>query len=336
MHRKALESLSAARPSMSRLDRARSPVELSADITEAWTATETALRALLGGSMTSGAALIHEARQRHFLTFDQANALAAFSAVSSRCADKTYRPSDTDINVVREGFDQFESSLRMAEGAPAHITPGEAMSTKGLRLSPLGTPRPVPMPPEPQPWWFIAVVAVVALAVVAVMGAGGWYAWKLLGSSPERATLDGAVELYTAGKAVAARAAFEDVVRRAPDDAVAHVYLARIAREAGDLTMAREHATLAVQADQANVTALREMAAVLLAARDYELARRFYVRVVDAAPDDLAAQGFLGCTLLKLGRVDEGTRWLERAGPGTWSACGVPASVPGAPTKRSP
>jgi tetratricopeptide (TPR) repeat protein len=333
MHRNALESLSAARPILSRLDRSRSPQELSADIVEAWKGTETALRALLDGSMTSGAALIHEARQRQFLTFDQANALAAFAAVSGRCADAAYRPTDNDLNAVREGFDQFDSSLQMAEGAPSHIAPGEAMSTKGLRLSPLGTPRPVPLPPEPQPWWFVAVVGV---AVVAVLGASGWYAWKLLGGEPERASMDEAVEHFTNGRAAAAREAFQDIVRRAPDDDIAHAYLARIEREAGDLRAAREHATLAVQADPGSVPALREMAAVLLASRDYELARRFYVRVVEAAPDDLAAQGFLGCTLLKLGRLDEGNRWLERAGPGTWSACATPAATAGSPTKRSP
>ncbi len=333
MHKKALEALSAVRPPISRLDRSRSPGELSADIAEAWKGTETALRALVGGSVTSGAALIHEARHRHFLTLDQANALAAFNAVSQRCADTSYHPSGTDINAAREGFDQFESSLQMAEGAPEHTVPGEAMSTRGLRLSPLGTPRPVPLPPEPQPWWFVAVVSV---AVVAVIGAGAFFAWKLLGGSSDRATFDGAVALFSQGKKAAARDAFEDIVRRIPDAAEAHVFLARIARESGDLVGAREHATLAVQADPEGVLGLREMAAVLLASRDYELARRFYVRVVDAAPDDLAAQGFLGCTLLKLGRLDEGNRWLERAGPGAWSSCSASVGVPGAQTQRAP
>jgi hypothetical protein len=323
--------LSAVRPSMSRLDRARPPKELSADIVEAWTGTETALRALLGGSMASGAALIHEARQRHYLTFDQANALAAFSVVSQRCADAAFQPSDTDLNVVREGFDQFHSSLQMAEGRPSNLTPGEAMSTKGLRLSPLGTPRPVPLPAEPQPWWFVAVVG---LAVVVVLGAGGFYAWKLLGTRSDSGMFDAAAELYSQGKADLAREAFDDIVRKEPNNSLAHVYLARISRESGDLQGAKEHATLAIQADPASVVALREMAGALLANKEYELARRFYVRVVSAAPDDQAAQGFLGCTFIKLGRVDEGNRWLQRAGEGVWSACAAPA--PGTPAPRTP
>ncbi len=331
MHKKALEVLSAVRPSMSRLDRARAPGELSADIAEAWKGTETALRALLAGSMAGGSALIHEARQRHFLTFDQANALAAFNAVSQRCADASFQPSDNDLNVVREGFDQFHSSLEMAEGKPSYTVPGEAMSTKGLRLSPLGTPRPVPLPPEPQPWWFLAAIG---LAVVAVLGAGGFYGWKLLGSGGNSAMFDAAAELYGQGKSELALDAFEDIVRKEPNHSMAHVYLSRITRESGDLQRAKEHATLAIQAEPENAAALREMAGALLANAEYELARRFYVRVVSAAPDDLAAQGFLGCTFLKLGRVDEGSRWLERAGPGPWSACAAPAA--GTQTPRTP
>ena len=249
MHRKALESLSAVRPSVSRLDRSRAPAELSADLVEAWSGTETSLRALLGGSMLGGAALIHEARQRQMLTFDQANALAAFCAVAGRCANPSYRPSDNDINSTREGFDQFESSLQMAEGAPAHTSPGEAMSTKGLRLSPLGTPRPVPLPPEDQPWWIVVVASVV---VIGALGGIGWYAWSRLSLRSESATMGAAIDLFTEGRTVAARSAFEEIVHRDPADADAHTYLARIARDAGDLKTAREHATLAVQAEPGN------------------------------------------------------------------------------------
>ena len=335
MHREALKALSAVRPPISRLDRARPPAELSADVVEAWAGTESSLRALLGGSMVSGAALIHEARQRHMLTLDQANALAAFCAVAVRCAEPVYHPSDDDINVVREGFDQFERSLQMAEGAPAHVSPGEAMSTRGLRLSPLGTPRPVPLPPEPQPWWIVVVAAIV---VAGALGGIGWYAWNRLSYRSESATMGAAIDLFADGKADAARKAFEDIVRRDPADADAHAYLARIARDAGDLKAARDHASLAVQAEPENATALREMASALLASQDYELARRFYVRVVEAAPEDSAAQGYLGCTLLKLGRADEGNRWLERAGPGAWRACmaQAPQGAAGTQTKRSP
>jgi len=271
-----------------------------------------------------GSALIREARQRQMLTFDQANALAAFSAVSVRCADGAYSPSDDDLNAVREGFDQFESSLTMAEGAPPQVSQGEAMSTKGLRLSPLGTPRPVPLPPEPQPWWFLAFIGIV---IVGALGGIGWLAWSRWGNTALPGGLAAASESYEQGKPEQARSQFEDIVRQDPKNATAHVFLSRIARESGDASAAREHAALAVQADPQSVLALREMAAVLLASRDYELARRFYARVVQAAPDDVSSQGYLGCTLLKLGRIDEGNRWIDRAGPGPWRACAAPAST---------
>jgi Flp pilus assembly protein TadD len=70
--------------------------------------------------------------------------------------------------------------------------------------------------------------------------------------------------------------------------------------------------------------AQRELASVLLADGNPELARRFYVRAIELDPRDRLAQGFLGCALLRLGRVDEARRWLDRAGPGEWSACAAP------------
>ena len=33
------------------------------------------------------------------------------------------------------------------------------------------------------------------------------------------------------------------------------------------------------------------------------------------------AQGFLGCTLLRMGQPEQAATWLNRAGQGDWSAC---------------
>jgi hypothetical protein len=41
--------------------------------------------------------------------------------------------------------------------------------------------------------------------------------------------------------------------------------------------------------------------------------------------------GYLGCALMRLGRADEGVRFLDRAGAGDWSACRAQAPAPGAP-----
>jgi len=297
------------------------------DLQSAWTGVESALRALLGGSPLSGQPLIREARQRQLLTLDQANALAQFNSARERTADAGYFPSDIDINAARDGFVRLEASLE-APAANNH-TPvqGEAMSTKGLRVTPLGTPRPVPLPREELPRWIVILFALVVISGIAL---GAWMLWR---ARPDT-SLDHAVAEWQAGRREAAMSEFEQVVRENPKNAMAHVYLARLAREGGNPALAREHATLAVQAEPGNGAALREMGATLLAARDFELARRFYVRAVEAQPEDHVAQGYLGCTLLMLGRTDEGARWLERAGPGSWSACVPPASSGQSPRPR--
>jgi Flp pilus assembly protein TadD len=63
------------------------------------------------------------------------------------------------------------------------------------------------------------------------------------------------------------------------------------------------------------------MAAYLMSAGNYDAARRFYVRSLRVEPDNKSAQGYLGCALVRLGRVEEGERLLARAGPGSWSSC---------------
>jgi Flp pilus assembly protein TadD len=54
----------------------------------------------------------------------------------------------------------------------------------------------------------------------------------------------------------------------------------------------------------------------------FDLAERFYRRALDRAPNDALARGYLGCSLLRLGRVGEGQRLRQQAGQGSWSQCG--------------
>ena len=165
MNRQALAALDAARPAIARLDRSRHAEELAADLIEAWTGVETALRALLGGSPLGGQQLIREARSRHLITFEQANALAEFGAARDRAQSTAYHPTDADINSAREGFLKLESSLMGPPVTADTPEPGEAMSTKGLRLSPLGTPMPVPMPAERKSWVIPLIAALVLIGL---------------------------------------------------------------------------------------------------------------------------------------------------------------------------
>ena len=329
MNRQALAALDAARPSIARLDRSRHPEELAADLIEAWSAVETALRSLLGGSAMSGQTLIREARQRQLITLDQANALAAFQAARERAQDTSYQPNEKDINDAREGFLKLEASLMApAVTEPPLTPPGEAMSTKGLRHSPLGAPQAVPPPRQGQPWWFPVLIVVILVG----LGFGGWY---LLGPR-DSASVNRGVEYWQRGQRELAVAEFTRAARENPKAALPHVYLSRMAREVGNMTLAGQEAQLAVERENTNPVALREMAAYLLASGNYELARRFYVRTLAANPEDRVAQGFLACTLIKLGRTDEAMRWLNRAGQGSWTNCARPTMPPGMPAATLP
>jgi hypothetical protein len=80
-----------------------------------------------------------------------------------------------------------------------------------------------------------------------------------------------------------------------------------------------------VELGPTNAAALRELASVSFVQQNFTGARSFYARAIKADPNDRVSQGYLGCSLIRLGRVDEGTRWIQRAGSGSWTSC-----VPGA------
>ena len=333
-HRGALEALHTARPAIARLGASQGPEDRAADLIEGWSAVETALRSLVGGSAHTGQALIRELRSRQLISFDQGNALAEFHSASERARAVDYAPTDADINAAREGFLKLEAGLMSSvAGEPA----AAAASAPYRGTAPAATP-PVIVPPAggdagtmfaPPPadraWVRGLVGALVLLAVVGL----GWWAYVTYGSGSE---LDEAIALYGRGQRQEAAAAFERVAKENPRDAVPHVYLARMARQAGNMTLARDEATRAVAADSTNALAHGEMARYLMAVGNWELARRFWVRAVAADPTDRAAQGYLGCTLARLGRYDEARNWLGKAGDGEWSVCAQqipPAGAPG-------
>jgi cytochrome c-type biogenesis protein CcmH/NrfG len=133
-----------------------------------------------------------------------------------------------------------------------------------------------------------------------------------------------------------ARAAFSKIASEHPDQAEPHVFLARLARNDGDINTARQELATAIRLEPGNGRAQREMGLLLLGQNDPDLARRFLIRAVQLDTADHAAQGYLGCTLLRLGRIEEGQRFISRAGSGSWSACtAVPTGqAPGAGAPR--
>lgn len=115
----ALTALKSVEPIASRLDRSRDGEDRAADILELWHGTETSLRALMGGSSLSGQGLIRELRQRELISLGQAYALLEFLGARDRANRTTYRATDNDVVVAREGFRQLEAALVASVNEPA-------------------------------------------------------------------------------------------------------------------------------------------------------------------------------------------------------------------------
>jgi hypothetical protein len=290
--------------------------------------------------------LIRELRQRHFLQLEQANALAEFHAARERVGRTDYQPTDSDINAARDAFLKLEAGL-MGAAPPANsfapastFAPGGAVPTapRGSTVPmdsvpaaatsiPGAAPTAVPIHGTRRRGW---VRPLLALLAVLVVGGIAWYAFAGRSGS---AAYDQGVVAYREGRREAAAGAFIKATKDTPNDPMPHVYLARLAREAGRLSTAQEEAVKAVSLGPTNAIALRELASVSFAQQNYDGARRFYLRAVQADTTDRLAMGYLGCSLVRLGRVAEGTKFILRAGSGSWSGCApAPGGVPGAPT----
>jgi len=323
--RSALAALDRARPAIARLDQSRHFEELAADLMESWSAVETALRSLVGGTTLGGQALIREARQRQLLSFEQANALAEFHAASERAHATDYEPTPADISAARDAFLKFETGLmsdQVGAAAPAPIV----LNTEGMRSSPLGAPAPVPPPRDGLEPWVKGVLAAVVVLVIVGLGfaaySQGWF-------SGRDDALQRGIDDYRRGQREAAVGEFTKASRDDPNDPMPHVYLSRMAREVGNMTIAGQEAQTAVKLGPDNAIALRELGLYLLSAGNFDLSRRFLVRAVQADTSDRMAMGYLGCTLTRLGRPTEAQVWYNRAGQGDWSRCAMsPAGMP--------
>jgi tetratricopeptide (TPR) repeat protein len=158
----------------------------------------------------------------------------------------------------------------------------------------------------------------IAIAVVIILGVGGYF---LFGRGSSSDSLNAGIDALKNGQNERARGEFAKSVKDDPGSATPHVFLARIARSESDLATARAQLDTALRLDPTNSVALREMGLVLFSSKQYDLARKFFVRAVTANPEDRASQGYLGCAMMRLGRVTEATTWLGKAGTGPWQSC---------------
>ncbi len=328
--RSAHAALDAARPAVARLDSIRGPEDTAADLIDIWAAVELALRALSGSNALGGQTLIREVRQRQLIDFDQANALADFQAVHDRLQSTSYHPSESDLASARTAVSKLDSALVDAPPpSPSATGPRDPMTREAV-ATPSAPPQTATAPSASRrrlavPSWAILTSVVVVLAIV---GVGGY----LLFGRRSRDPLEEGIVAYQRGQREAAANAFGRAERENPASPRPHIYLARMARDVGNYSLATQELKLAIEADPNNPLALREMGANLLMQNNLELARTFYVRAVQADPSDKVAMGYLGCTLMRLGRTTEASTFMNRAGQGPWNSCApAPAKQMGDP-----
>lgn len=313
--RAALSALDSVRAKASRLDPARNAEENAADIIDVWSAAETALRSLIGGSALAGQPLIHDARQRQLIGLDEANRLAGFLAVRDRVQRTDYTPTSTDVVTARDAYHSFADALMVAPvvapdaaSATAAGVPGASVEAQPVTVR-TARRRPIPL---------ISVVGVLLLIVALIA------LWYFMWGPGSYGAYERGLEEYRTGRPEAARAAFEEAARDHRDDARPHIFLARIAREQRDFARARSELETAIRLDPQNAVAQREMGSLLFAVGNYDLARSFYVRALERDRSDRTAMGYLGCSLARLGRYPEAGRWIQEAGQGPWTQC-IPA-----------
>lgn len=168
-------------------------------------------------------------------------------------------------------------------------------------------------------WLLIGVPALLILIV------GGYFVFSGRSGGGSSGVTAG-IDALKNGQRERARGEFAKAVKDDPKAATPHVFLARVSRDEGDLATARAQLDTALRLEPKNEIALREMGLVLFSTKQYDLARRFFVRAIQTNPQDRAAQGYLGCAMLRLNRVQEGTKWISGAGSGPWTACLKPVT----------
>lgn len=324
--RAARTALDAARSSVEDLDRAASPEDAAACIIEAWSSIEQGLQALAGTRALVGQPLLRELRQRELLSLGEAHTLVDLGALAERVRAVDYAPTTRDRELTHAGLDE---ALRVVErGGKPGIGHVAATPTPARDDATPSSAAPLPHLPTTTASSNLMGRAVVIVAALAVIGGGGYAIYAMRGRPDD---LRRGRAAYAAGDRLTAVNAFQAAAGAHPALAEPHLYLGRIARESGNLTLANEELRRAVALEPDNYLTHRELASLLLLQQRPDLARTFYERAIRLKPEDRTSLGYMGCTLLLLGQAELANRFLARAGAGPWTTCVPPVPVAGAP-----
>jgi len=316
----ARQELDAARPVVAQLDASRGAERTKADLVAVWSAVEAALRSLVGSS-ASGQTLIRDARSRQLLSFDQANALVSFLSVREQLDRPDYVPTDVDANTARSAFLKLDAGLMNAAVGAPYTAPAAVPVAAPASPSTAPATETVVVTRKRTSVWVPIVAALALIGIVAAV--------FFMRRGPNTQDLDDGIRAYQAGDKQTAANKFETAARNMPNSALPHVYLSRMAREVGNYTVANQELQLALRAEPNSLEGRREYGSLFLAQGNYEMARTWYVNALKVSPTDKPSQGWLGCAMMKLNRLQEAQQWITRAGPGPWSNC-QPATAPGA------
>jgi Protein kinase domain len=210
----------------------------------------------------------------------------------------------------------MRNSVPPKPAASGDVTAARPVAARGA--TPVPDTRESTTPRKSRAWLWAAA----ALIVVAVPSGIFAYRYGAQRALPENnASLQRGMQLWQQGQSAGALMQFNAAAAEMPTSALPHVYLARLARERGDLPAAAAEATNAARLEPNNAIALRELGLVLYARGNYRAARNFLVRSIKANPADKASMGWLACTFRKLGNTTEAALWADRAGPGVWQSC---------------
>ncbi len=304
----------------------------AARATALWDSAELVLRVVTQRDDLRGQAVIHEASRQQRLRLDDAHALVAllgwreqflFEAPGSSTGQTS--PSAMERALTTAAFGALAHAVATIDvviGAttprPADVPSTASHMARAMAAVPGATiAQPAAAVPLDTNRRRPVIVLVTALLLLAVGGVAAWYAL----TARQSTSLSEGIAAYARGSRETARIAFARAAREQPRDVTPLIFLGRIAREDGNIAASRRFLDAAVRLSPTSALANRELASSILADGDAEVARRFYVRALQADHSDRLSQGFLGCALFRLGRADEARRWLDRAGPGDWTAC---------------